>query len=393
MQQRPWPEQAFLFAAFFFGYYGFVGVFSPYMTLYFSDMGITAVQIGALMSVAQAMRMVGPLVWGWLADRTQKRVSILRLTSLLAAMSSLGWLFGQGFVYYLFVMVILSFFAGAQGPLLESLMLSEMRGDLSHYGSLRLWGSVGYIAVVLGAGGLLDWLGAGLVPWICAALLGMVLIVNCRLKEVVSTAKVQVQVSLGSVLKKREVIAYFTSSALKIASHMGLYAFYSLYLAKLGYSGFMIGLMWSLGVVAEILFFYYQTPIFKRFGLEKLWLFSFLVSVGRFVLIGAGGESLLILLFAQTLHGITFGTHHASNVMMLQRWFSGPLQSRGQALLVSVSYGFGGCIGGLFLSQIWRYLNAESVFYFSSGIALLGWMAACLSVRWQRQAKATNPSS
>jgi PPP family 3-phenylpropionic acid transporter len=55
-----WPKQSVNFAFFFFAYYGYVGVFTPYASLFFADRGITAAQIGVLMSLMQVMRIFGP---------------------------------------------------------------------------------------------------------------------------------------------------------------------------------------------------------------------------------------------------------------------------------------------------------------------------------------------
>ena len=52
------PPQSMNFALFFFAYYGYVGVFSPYASLYFADRGLSAVQIGVLMSLMQVMRIL-----------------------------------------------------------------------------------------------------------------------------------------------------------------------------------------------------------------------------------------------------------------------------------------------------------------------------------------------
>jgi len=72
-------------------------------------------------------------------------------------------------------------------------------------------------------------------------------------------------------------------------------------------------------------------------------------------------------------------------VMTLQRWFSGPLQARGQALYTSISYGLGGSIGGLVLSRFWDVLGASSVFMIAALFALAGAIAALFSYRWQRE--------
>ena len=74
----------------------------------------------------------------------------------------------------------------------------------------------------------------------------------------------------------------------------------------------------------------------------------------------------------------------SSSVMTLQRWFSGPLQARGQALYMSISYGVGGSLGGLFLAQWWERAGAESVYFVAAVLVCLSAVAATLSFRWQR---------
>lgn len=383
MLHPSWPKQSINFALFFFAYYGFVGVFSPYASLFFANKGMTATQIGVLMSLMQVMRIFGPNLWGWVADRSQQRVIVLRITAIAALTACSGLFFGQTFAQFFVVMIAINLFTSAQGPLSEALMLSEMRGDLTHYGRLRLWGSIGFILSVTLAGQLLDWYGIALMPWIAFLLLGLVLAVSLRLQEAPQAHHQHDAPSVISLLQRREVIAFFVSTFLMVAAHASLYVFYSLYLAQIGYSKTVIGLMWSLGVVAEIVFFFYQAPLFRRFGVRKLMLGSLLVAVVRFLMIGFGAQSLLWLLLAQVLHAVTFGVHHSSSVATLQRWFSGPLQARGQALFTSISYGLGGTFGGLILSGFWDAFGASAVYLLAAVFALAGAAAAALSYRWQ----------
>src|ERR1700704_1080453 len=97
---QSWPKHSLSFAFFFFGYYGFVGIFSPYASLYFADKGMTAAQIGVLMSLIQVMRIFGPNLWGWVADRSQKRVLVLRITALAALAAFSGMFFGRTFAHF-----------------------------------------------------------------------------------------------------------------------------------------------------------------------------------------------------------------------------------------------------------------------------------------------------
>ena len=377
------PAQSLNFALFFFAYYGYVGVFSPYASLYFADRGLSATQIGILMSLMQVMRIFGPNVWGWVADQSRRRVLVLRLTSVAAALTFCGMFVGQSFMFFFALMVTVNLFTSAQGPISEALMLSSMRGDLTHYGRVRLWGSVGFIVLVTLSGYALDWQGIELMPWIALLMLVMVTSVTFSLHEEPATQHAQPSNSVRELLSRKSVLSFFASTFLMIAAHSSLYVYYSLYLSDMGYSKSVIGLMWSLGVIAEILFFFYQAPLFRRFGVRKLMLFSLAIAVIRFLMIGWGAQSLAVLLVAQVLHAATFGVHHSASVATLQRWFAGSLQARGQALYISISYGLGGTVGGLLLSACWDAFGARWVYVLAAIMSLLGLIAAQLSYRWQ----------
>jgi len=344
---------------------------------------MTAPQIGVLMSLMQIMRIFGPNLWGWVADHTRQRVGVLRTTALAATLAFSGMFFSQTFIHFFLVMVAVNAFTSAQGPLSEALMLSSMRGDLTHYGRLRLWGSVGFIFAVTMGGEMLDWQGIELLPWMAWAMLALVLMASLRMCEAPRSNARQALPSVVAILRRPEVAAFFTSSFLMIAAHASLYVFLSLHLAQLGYSNTMIGLLWSLGVLAEIVFFYFQAPLFRHFGVRTLLLASLLIAVVRFLILGFQAHSLVWLLLAQILHAATFGTHHSASVMRMQNWFAGPLQASGQALYISISYGLGGTAGGLLMSVFWDRFGPISVFMVAALLALAGVVAAALSFRWQ----------
>ncbi|TFW09998.1 MFS transporter [Oxalobacteraceae bacterium OM1] len=383
MTSSSWPKQSFAFALFFFAYYGYIGVFSPYASLYFADKHMSAAEIGALMSLMQVMRIFGPALWGWVADRKQQRVVVLRLTAC-AAVAVFGGIFaGNTFAQLFIAMVAVNFFTSAQVPLSEALMLAEMRGDLSNYGRLRVWGSIGFILAVTLAGPLLDAFGIRLVPWISVALLALVFGATAKMHETPAHHAAQKMPSVLELLRRREVIAFFASTFLMIAAHASLYVFYSLYLARLGYSNTVIGLMWSVGVLVEIGFFFWQAPIFRRFGVRRIMVASLVIAVARFLLIGLGAASVWLLLIAQLMHAATFAAHHSASIATLQRWFSGPLQARGQALFTSISYGLGGTLGGLALGELWDTFGAQTVYLAAAMFSLAAAGAAVYSYRWQ----------
>lgn len=385
MQSPPWPQQAATFALFYFGYFGYIGVFSPYASLYFADHGVSATQIGVLMALMQVMRIVGPTFWGWVADRRQQRVAVLQLTGVASAMSVTALVAGHHFAHFFCVMVLLNLFVSAQGPLSEALIIAEMRGDLTHYGRLRLWGSVGFVVAVTLAGPVLDYFGIRVLPWIAFTLLGVMLVASFRMAEATAVQKDRMAGSVIPILLRKDVIAFFFSTFCMLAAHAALYVYFSLYLAQIGYSNALIGFLWSLGVLVEILFFFYQAPLFRRFGVRNLMIASLLFAVARFLLIGFGAQSLLILVVAQALHAATFGTHHSAVIASLQSWFPGAMQVRGQALYSSIAYGLGGTFGALLLGPLWESFGAVTVYVVAAVLALVGCAAAVLCYRWQAE--------
>lgn len=379
------PAQAFSFALFLFCYYAHAGTWSTYATLYFADKGMTVAQIGVLMSMIQVLRIVGPNVWGYVADHYDRRVLVLRVAGFAALVGFSGFFFGSTFGHFMLAMVILNLFTSGQAPICEALMLSEMKGDLTYYGRIRMWGSIGFIVSVTLASLALEHYGIITLPWVAAALLVATIAAAFRLRDVPRRAHKEAPPALLSLLRRREVIAFFASTALMVAAHTSLYTFYSLYLERSGYSKTVIGAMWSLGVLAEVLLFYFQAPLFRRWGAMRMMYLALGVAAARFLMIGFGSHILWLLIAAQLMHALTFALHHSSSVMALQRWFSGPLQARGQALYMSISYGIGGSLGGLFLAQWWERAGAESVYYVASALVLLSALAALLSFRWQQR--------
>jgi len=65
-------------SGYYFFYFAFVGAMSPYWGPYLKSLGFDAVEIGVLMSLLAVMRIFAPNIWGWMADRSGKRIPSCR---------------------------------------------------------------------------------------------------------------------------------------------------------------------------------------------------------------------------------------------------------------------------------------------------------------------------
>lgn len=368
--------------ALFFTYFAMIGAISPYLALYFADVGLSISQIGILVALPPVMRIVGPPFWGALADRSGRRGPLLRASSAAAMLLAVCiWLAGSQFAALLVLIALLQFATSAQSPLGESMAVSVAAGDSGRYGRMRLWGSIGFTGGVVLMGPLLDWLGVSGLPLLLALLAAAVLAVAWRLPEVAAPRPVA-GVPVWGRLREPAIAAFFASCFLMLFAHAALYAFYSLHLHGFGYSKTFIGLAWTIGVLAEIVVFRVQKRLFDRFGALPLLAASFVAAALRFALIGWGGGALAVVVVAQLLHAVTFGVHHSAVMALLHRWFGPAEQGRAQAMYITLGYGLGGASGGIVASRLWEHVSPASAFYGAALAAFLGWGAVALCRRF-----------
>ena len=371
------PLLRWAFGSFFFLYFAYVGLVSPYASLFFLDRGFSVIEIAALMSMLQITRIVGPFSWGWLSDYLSNRIGIIRFCACLAAVTFLSIFFLQSYIAFFIWMFVLHTILSSLMPLGESATVHALFKDNSfdkRYGRLRLWGSVGFIAMVLFAGELFQRKGIELYPIVGVVILTFLALVTFRLHEPKMDRRKMVKGELLIVLFNPDVRWFLLSGFFMIFAHAALYVFYSLYLADLGYNKFQIGLFWALGVAAEVIFFYFQSKVLSRLDAEVVLQIAFGIGVFRFILI-AFFPVTWVLIVAQLMHAGTFGAHHSAATKLLQRWFTGPLQARGQALMATVSYGLGGTLGGLVAGWLWDVTQPRNVFVMSALACGLAGMA------------------
>ena len=369
-------------SGFYFFYFAFVGAMSPFWWLYLQSLAFSAFQIGVLMSLLQVMRIFAPNIWGHIADRTGRRTAIVQIAALGSVLAFAGVFFGSGFWWLFAVMAALRFFWSSSLPLVEAMTLSHLGERTDAYGRIRLWGSVGFILMVVGLGYAFDHVAIAWLPWaVLAVMLGIAAFARV-IPEAEILAHPADRHSIWDIVKRPEVASLLAACLLMAATHGPYYTFYSIYLVDHGYDKSTVGWLWALGVICEIGIFLIIPRIFARVTPRRLILASFALAVLRFLLIAWGVESAWLVWGAQTLHAFTFGTYHAAAVALIHAHFRGRHQARGQALYTSLSYGAGGTLGGLASGLTWDTLGSSWTFTLAAVSAALAW---AVYAAWGRQ--------
>jgi PPP family 3-phenylpropionic acid transporter len=293
-------------------------------------------------------------------------------------------------VYWLFGVLLFMFMhTSAMMPMSEAAMAHLVTQDgvfnARRYGRVRLWGSLGFLVTVVVAGAYFERAGMRHFPaWTVGTMLAVTLCVFLLPNAKEAVAEHAHEASVMPVLRQREVQWFFASVFFHVLSHIGIYAFFSLYLDALGYSKTMIGLLWALSVVVEIGWFFTQSRWLPRMSLAAWLVLCSAAMVLRMGITASSAQTLALLLLAQVLHALTFATHHTVCIALLSQHFGGRLRGRGQALYTVIGYGFPGVIGGLAGGMLSTHFGLASVFWVSMFTSALAVAFALGAWRHQR---------
>lgn len=369
----------------YFFYFAILGLISPYLSVFLDGKGFSSLELGEIFAIITATKIVAPSLWAILADKTGQQLLIIRLGALLALISfiSLFWL--DSYWPISFSLALFSLFWTAILPQLEVFTLNSVRRSSKIYARIRLWGSVGFIVLAMCAGQVMEYYAqssesdTGISSFTNAFVFMGCVILSCLLLSTLiikpqrTASKIQTQaLALTSKLFTPRFAIFFIAGVLLQISFGPYYGFFALFLRDISYPGFAVGLLISLGVIAEILVFIYASSFFKYFSLKALLIFSLAATALRWFIVALYAESFWLLAFTQLLHAASFALFHSASMIFISSHFTSCQQSRGQAVYLGGVYGVGGAIGAYVAGLLWLDgLGASTAFLTASGAAML----------------------
>lgn len=357
MIRRHWP-----LALWYACHFAAVGLLLPYLAPWLKSGGHTSVQIGTVFAILGLTSVVAPNLLGWLADHTGRRLELIRLATALAAVSFFLAAQMVSFLTLALALTLFGCFRNAALPQFEALTFEHLGDELHRYSVIRLWGSVGFIVSVMAAGGWLEARGMDQFPWLMTGMLAAVWGASLLVVQPPPHRETGESGSVRRILARREAWSLLLVSFLQQASHGPFYAFFSIHLAELGYRESAVGLLWALGVLAEIVIFVFMPRLLARHAARSLILLALILTVLRWLSIGWLGEFFWMIITVQLLHAASFGIFHAAAIDRIHRLFTGRARGRGQALYSSLSFGAGVAAGSFAAGAAWDGLGAGWTF-------------------------------
>jgi len=360
-------------ASFYFCYYFAFGVWLPFSALYFSNKGFDAQDIGILVGMTSVTRIIAPNLWGWLADKTQRRMLIVRMGILLSSLVFLLMFADHSMAGMLAVVIGFTFFLNSVMSQFNVMTMRYLGVNATRYGRIRAWGSFGFVVAVIVSGVILDNFGIEAVPVIvvCALFFAATIPWTLPAPPPETQAEKERSQSFWSTLKQKPVIAMLMAAFALEVSHAPYYTFFSIHMESLGFQRVAIGLLWGIAVMAEVWMLTQTHKILQRFSVKSLLLAGLLAASLRWVITASFSDVIVILIFTQCLHALTFAVFHSASVEYVRNTFSYRAQGTAQAVLSASSYGAGTALGSLIVGMYWEQIGVVS-FYWGALVSTIG---------------------
>ena len=317
------------------------GFLLPYWPVYLKARGLDPQAIGLFYAVMGLARVVTVPLAALLGEHYGQGARYLLFLALGAAVAYALMAWAHGTATYLLVAVAIATFVPALMAIVDAKTLAAAQAGELVYGRARLWGSATFIVVNLAGGALIAKLGPAYINWLLfeVALLGaasLLLLPHAAPRES-NRPRVSMR-EVRALLGNWRLIAFIAAAGLGQASHAVFYTFGTLDWQHQGYGETLIGALWAIGVVAEIVLFAFGQRLSTRFSPLGLAMLAVGISIVRW-LVMVLNPPLASLFAVQLLHAFSFGALHLATMSGLHRMVSPALSATAQGLYAAVSGG------------------------------------------------------
>jgi PPP family 3-phenylpropionic acid transporter len=321
------------------------GAASPYMPVWFAHHGLSGAQIGLILSLPMLARaFTAPLLAVW-ADSFKLRRTALSFLSLGVAVAYALMALPLGFAGWTVVWFAASSAFSTISPLTDVIVLNRARTDGFNYGWPRGIGSVAFMIANVLMGAILTWGSPDLVlVWITAAvsltaLAARFLLPPDPVHEEGHIAKAGDRFAgINGLLRDPAFMTAAIAAGLIQSAHAFYYGFSTLVWKQQGLPESMTGILWAVGVAAEVGFMWFMEPWRRRVGPRNLLVLGGAAAMVRWTAL-AFAPPLWLLFPLQALHVLSYAATFLASLQLIERLSTPRNASAAQALNSALSSG------------------------------------------------------
>jgi len=362
---------------------GSMGVTTAFFPAWLKSRGLSAADIGLVLAWFGIARIAaGPAITS-LAARWGSWRKPLIFISLLGVFSYAAFEPAQGFWAIMAVSLAAAFVHPGMSPLLETIILAGAQARGLDYPRLRLWGSVGFILATLAMGQAAQLWSLGTFVLACVLTFGLAAATALMLPDLRPPAPVRGAPRAGvmAALRQPGLFQVLLAGSLIQASHHVYYGFSTIDWQARGFSNDLIGVLWAVGVLAEVALFALAGPLLNRFDPRLVMLAGGGIAALRWAL-HATGPGLVVTFFGQLGHAASFGLTYLGAMMTIQKLVPAHLTVAAQSLNSAVLGGvMAACLPPL-VGVLYGAFHTQA-FLFGACLALAGSLLLIFTMRLQ----------
>jgi PPP family 3-phenylpropionic acid transporter len=352
-----------------------IGAFHPYLAVVLDDAGADGKTKAAILALFPAGSILAGPALTWVADRTGRSLLILRLSIGITAAAGLTLAAELPLVWMVPCIAVLSFARAPSTSIVDMLTARKLGMGKAGYGSVRAWGSVGFIASAAAVGVALD--DSPMAPLhVHAALLLGLAVLTLTIPSDPEERRPEAASGLGEVMRQPVFLALFGVGILHQSTISFYDHFYALHVTRtLGLGSWVASASIALGVGLEVIVLAKGHRLLTRIGPGLLIVLGIASGLPRWLLTAHTTDPVL-LIATQSLHGIGFGAWWVGAIALVDRYAPGRMRNSAQGLFMASSHGIGTLVAMAAAGLLLDRTSTAMVFLCSAGLSSLALIGA-----------------
>ncbi|WP_245676767.1 MFS transporter [Bacillus solimangrovi] len=356
---------------YFFIFFSFGSLFPLLSVFLRNDAGLSGTQIGTIISLSPVVMIFIQPFWGIVSDATQRPRFVLTLTLCLTGLTALLYLLVDTYFLFIIVALLSAFFQSAIVPVSDSLSLSYVQRSGENYGSIRLYGALGFSAAVLVAGWFADQFGIHVIFYLFAFILIFVSLLSFRLPEESQQMKINMREGSRTLLKMPRFILIIAATFCVFGPVLANNFYFGIYLEETGATLTGIGVAFLLAAGSEAPFMKVAHNFIGRLGLVNVLLFASIVSAFRWG-IYIFEPPLFIVYVTTIMQGISVGLYVPAALQYVRELAPQEVRSTAVSLYSAAGNGFGNWFCAFSAGFIIEFLGVSSLYILFAFLTVLG---------------------
>lgn len=380
---EPSRRDLYLVRLYYFVTIGSTGFLFPFISLFFHRQGLSGTEIGLLGTVQASAALVAALLAGNLSDRWQRPIALIQIMLLGAGLT--GLLLGRQdrFLPIALLVGLNALFGAGISPISDNLAsIIAARYDDVGFGSIRLWGSLGWSLVTSIAGWLIEVFSLYFAFVANAVGLGVAaLVVNFlphRTQEPGEKSgkagqTLNFRQGINAIRQNKRLTILTLGLGISWLFGAGLYQFEAIYLDDLGASETVIGLANAITALVEIPSMLWADRMMKRNSPGWLLRSSLLLLAGRMICVLAFPNISMIMAMRLFL-GVQYAFYAVGVVGYVNAYAAKAYRVTALALIAITLQNLMTMIGSPVSGVIYDLAGAYWVYALTLAGALGGWL-------------------